>query len=291
MPRRICNINRIDTLIVVDNGLGVPVGYYPIMASLISKKKGNKLYYYVVESARVDGKPRIVQQTYLGTADRLADLLKERTAPVPLSATTREFGLPGALWLAAQHSGVWGVLKAMWPEPRSGPSIAHYLLLAVIHRICQPGPKTEGADWYRSSILQPLWGLSAERFRSQDFWDAFDEIHVEADQHGGGDELEQAQLRLLAVWKQKQLVSRRLLAYDTTNFYTWTASTNSRNRLAQRGHNKQGRHNLRQVGLSYVLDGENGISLCHHVYAGNVADVEDLPKALDGFWRCWINNK
>src|SRR5258707_14608458 len=51
----------------------------PYMASLISKKKGNKLYYYVVESARVDGKPRIVQQTYLGTADRLADLLKERT--------------------------------------------------------------------------------------------------------------------------------------------------------------------------------------------------------------------
>ena len=251
------------------------------MAALISKKKGNKLYYYVVESARVGGKPRIVQQTYLGTAERLADLLKERTAPIPLSATTREFGLPGALWLAAQRSGVWGVLKAMWPEPRSGPSIAHYLLLAVIHRICQPGPKTEVADWYRSTILLPLWSLSPERFRSQDFWDAFDQIHVEDDAHDGGDQLEEAQLRLLGVWKEKQLVSRRLLAYDTTNFYTWTASTNHRNRLAQRGHNKQGRHNLRQVGLSYVLDGESGISLCHHVYAGNVADVEELPQALE----------
>ncbi len=32
------------------------------------------------------------------------------------------------------------------------------------------------------------------------------------------------------------------------------ASNNTRNELAQRGHNKQGRHNLRQVGLSYVLD-------------------------------------
>jgi transposase len=256
--------------------------YYPIMASLISKKKGNKLYYYVVESARVEGKPRIVQQTYLGTADRLADLLKERTAPIPLSATTREFGLPGALWLAAQRSGVWDVLKAMWPEPRSGPSIAHYLLLAVIHRVCQPGPKTEVADWYRSTILYPLWSLSPERFRSQDFWDAFNQIQVESEhEHGGGDELEEAQLRLLGVWKEQQLVSRRLLAYDTTNFYTWTASTNQRNRLAQRGHNKQGRHNLRQVGLSYVLDGESGISLCHHVYAGNVADVEELPRALE----------
>jgi transposase len=264
--------------------------YYPIMAALISKKKGNKLYYYVVESARVEGKPRIVQQTYLGTADRLAELLKERTAPVPVSATMREFGLPGALWLAAQHSGVWDVLRAMWPEPRSGPSIAHYLLLAVIHRVCQPGPKTEAGDWYRSTILQALWSFSPERFRSQDFWDAFDQIQVEGDERGGVDELEEAQLRLLAVWKEKELVSRRLLAYDTTNFYTWTASTNQRNRLAQRGHNKQGRHNLRQVGLSYVLDGESGISLCHHVYAGNVADVEELPQALGRIVRMLDRN-
>jgi len=82
------------------------------------------------------------------------------------------------------------------------------------------------------------------------------------------------------VWKQKQLVSRRLLAYDTTNFYTYVASTNTRNELAQRGHNKQGRHNLRQVGLSYVMDGDNGLSLCHHVYPGNRADAEELPEAL-----------
>src|SRR5215471_1724751 len=176
--------------------------YYPIMAALISKKKGNKLYYYVVESARVGGKPRIVQRTYLGTADRLAELLKERTAPIPLSATTREFGLPGALWLAAERSGVWDVLKAMWPEPRSGPSIAHYLLLAIIHRICQPGPKTEVAEWYQSTILQPLWSLSPDRFRSQDFWDAFDQIRVEGDERGEGDQLEEAQVRLLAEWKE-----------------------------------------------------------------------------------------
>src|SRR5881296_2297301 len=291
MPRRICSIDRFDAMIVVDSEPGITVLYYPIMASLISKKKGNKLYYYVVESARVDGKPRIVQQTYLGTADRLADLLKERTAPVPVSATTREFGLPGALWLAAQRSGVWGVLESTWPPPRSGPSTAHYLLLALIHRICQPGPKTEVADWYRSTILQPLWAFPPERFRSQDFWDAFDQIHVEGDARGRSDELEEAQQRLLAVWKDKQLVSRRLLAYDTTNFYTWTASTNQRNSLAQRGHNKQGRHNLRQVGLSYVLDGESGISLCHHVYAGNVADVEELPQALDRIVRMLDRNQ
>jgi len=251
------------------------------MASLIKKKKANTIYYYVVESARVDGKPRIVHQTYLGTAESVARLVQDRTAPVPLSATTVEFGLPGALWLAAEKSGVFALLQSLWPKPRSGPSPAHYLLLAAIHRICQPGPKTEVADWYRNSILFSLWGFAPERFTSQAFWDCFDSIATgESLPAGKRDELEEAQLRLLGLWKEKQLVTRRLLAYDTTNFYTYIASNNERNSLAQRGHNKQGRHNLRQVGLSYVLDGDNGLSLCHHLYRGNVADAEEFPEAL-----------
>jgi transposase len=252
------------------------------MASLVAKKKGKRLYYYVVESARVDGQPRIVHQAYLGSAAKVAALVRERTAPVPLAATCREFGLPGALWLAAQRTGLFRLLESLWPAPRSGPTPAHYLLLAAIHRICQPGPKTEVADWYRNTVLSSLWGFPPERFSSQAFWDAFERIlpqHLDPlslDQ----DPLDQAQLRLLGWWKEKQLVSRRLLAYDTTNFYTYIASTNTRNQLAQRGHNKQGRHNLRQVGLSYVLDGENGLSLCHHVYRGNLADAEEFSISL-----------
>jgi transposase len=263
------------------------------MASLVAKKKGNKLYYYVVESARVDGKPRIVHQAYLGTAEKLAEMVRDRTAPVPLAATTRDFGLPAALWAAAQQTGVWDLLHSLWPTPRSGPSPAHYLLLAAIHRICQPGPKTEVPAWYRSSILSTLWEFPEERFTSQAFWDAFEQILPEGHEalSPADDALEQAQLRLLGLWKEKQLVSRRLLAYDTTNFYTYIASSNGRNQLAQRGHNKQGRHNLRQVGLSYVLDGEHGLSLCHHVYPGNVADVEEFSTALTRITRMLDQNQ
>jgi len=263
------------------------------MPSLVAKKKGNKLYYYVVESARVEGKPRIVHQAYLGTAEKLAEMVRDRTAPIPLAASTRDFGLPAALWAAAQQTGVWDLLASLWPTPRSGPSPAHYLLLAALHRICQPGPKTEVAEWYRTSILSALWEFPAKRFTSQAFWDAFEQILPEGQEalSPADDPLEQAQLRLLGLWKEKQLVSRRLLAYDTTNFYTYIASTNTRNQLAQRGHNKQGRHNLRQVGLSYVLDGEHGLSLCHHVYAGNVAEVEEFSTSLARITRMLDQNQ
>src|SRR6266851_2804331 len=263
------------------------------MASLVKKKKGHRLYYYLVESARVDGKPRIVHQAYLGTAEKLAELVQQNAAPVPLSATLRNFGLPGALWLAAKQSGLWPLLESLWPSPRSGPGPAHYLLLAAIHRICDPGPKTEVSNWYERTILASEWGFPAERFTSQAFWDAFEQILPETSETLAPEEdpLDQAQVRLLGLWKEKQLVGRRLLAYDTTNFYTYIASTNTRNQLAQRGHNKQGRHNLRQVGLSYVLDGEHGLSLCHHVYPGNVADVEEFSTALTRITRMLDQNQ
>jgi hypothetical protein len=262
--------------------------YYPVMATLIAKRKKNQLYYYVVESARRDGRPRIVHQTYLGNAEKVAALLKDRTAPLSVSASRRELGLPGALWLAGQQSGVFGLLDSLWDKPRSGPSPAHYLLLAAFHRICAPGPKTEASDWYRQTVLHSLWGFEPERFSSQAFWDCFEQLLPEeeaAARQEERDPLEEAQAHLLGLWKEKQLVSRRLLAYDTTNFHTYIATTNTRNHLAQRGHNKQGRHDLRQVGLCLVRDGESGLALCHHVYPGNVADSEEFPVALERLGR------
>jgi len=40
-----------------------------------------------------------------------------------------------------------------------------------------------------------------------------------------------------------------------------------------------------------VLDGENGLSLCHHVYPGNVADVEEFSTALARITRMLDKNQ
>ena len=85
----------------------------PYMASIIGKKKGNKTYYYVATSGRVDGNPRITHQTYLGTAEHLARLVKDRTAPVPLEATARDCGLPATLFPARQRPLVGTVSKSI----------------------------------------------------------------------------------------------------------------------------------------------------------------------------------
>ncbi len=87
------------------------------------------------------------------------------------------------------------------------------------------------------------------------------------------------------------MVGQRVLSYDATNFYTFVASTNDRNTIAQRGHNKQGRDNLRQVGLSYALDGTHGLSVYHHVYPGNLTDTVEFSTSLPRLLRFLDENQ
>ena len=42
------------------------------MPHIVGKKIGGQTYYYLREMARVDGKPKVVSQTYLGKADDIA---------------------------------------------------------------------------------------------------------------------------------------------------------------------------------------------------------------------------
>ncbi len=263
------------------------------MGTIISKAKGKnrKQYWYYVESGRVDGQPRIIRQDYLGSAEKVAETMKNGTRPVPLSATARAWGLPGALWLAARDSGLWDVLQQAWPSPRSGPGIAHYMLLAAIHRVCAPGPKTSIGPWYEKTVLESIWRFPGARFSSQAFWDA--SAKIDQDSAFPNDDLTQLQIALAQLWARSDLATDTVLAYDTTNFYTYIDSKNERCDLAQRGHNKQGRHNLRQVGLAYAMDGNTGMGLFHHTYPGNRADAEEfgvsLPRMLEVLKRSGIS--
>jgi len=117
---------------------------------------------------RVDGKPRIVHQTYLGTAEKVAALVQDRAARCRLRPPAGKSGCR-ALVVAAQESGVFALLQALWPAPRSGPSSGPLSPLGRSPAHLRAGPKTDVAAWYtrRSAAL---WRLPAERFTSQAFW-------------------------------------------------------------------------------------------------------------------------
>jgi transposase len=58
-----------------------------------------------------------------------------------------------------------------------------------------------------------------------------------------------------------------------TNFATFIDSGNDRAPIAQRGHAKQKRNDLRIVGLGLVVSTDGGVPLVSHAYPGNLPDV------------------
>ena len=68
------------------------------MPSIVGKKQGNKTYYYLVESARVGGKPRIVSQRYLGPAEEIMARLSETGPGEPDRTRHLAFGDVAAVW-------------------------------------------------------------------------------------------------------------------------------------------------------------------------------------------------
>ena len=65
-----------------------------------------------------------------------------------------------------------------------------------------------------------------------------------------------------------------------TNFATYIDSANERAPIAQRGHAKQKRNDLRLVGLGLVVTTDGGIPLVSHTYAGNRPDVTQFAQVV-----------
>ena len=90
------------------------------MASIVGKKRGNATYYYLVESARVDGKPRIVSQEYLGTAGELAAAMRGGGLGLPDRTGHKEFGAVAAAWGVLEDLGVAGIIDEVTGPARPG---------------------------------------------------------------------------------------------------------------------------------------------------------------------------
>jgi len=80
------------------------------------------------------------------------------------------------------------------------------------------------------------------------------------------------------------------VCYDGTNFYTFIDTFNLRCQVAQRGKNKQGRGNLRQVSYALFCTTDGHLPLFYDVYEGNRNDAKEFPQVLARFER-WLKER
>lgn len=246
--------------------------YYPTiaMSSLIKKIKKGHTYYYAAESARVNGKPRIVWQKYLGTLDAIIKRSEGAKSASPKEAVLFEAGGVAALLRITQRLGLLDLINQIVPKRDQGPSVAHYMILAALNRALAPCSKQAIGDWYEQTILRRLWRYPKSSFSSQRFWDHMDMISEDA--------IRRVEEELIGRVKKDFGLDSKVMLYDTTNFFTFLATSNDRAKLPARGNSKAKRHDLRQVGLALLVTRDYQIPVLHHVYEGHIPDVKLFPQ-------------
>ena len=118
------------------------------MASVVGKTIKGNTYYYLATSARVEGKPRIAEQTYLGTAAEIAQAMAGATR-MPTRSRHLAFGDLAAAWHVIEKLGVVEIVDEVAGPRRAdaGASVGTYLALATLNRVVDPCSKSAFADW------------------------------------------------------------------------------------------------------------------------------------------------
>src|SRR4051794_25274672 len=239
------------------------------MASIIKKTIRGRAYYYARECRRVDGKPTIVWQKYLGRADDIIAALAppegDTNRPVqPREAVITDFGAVVALYDLAQQLKLSDHIDRHVPKAGSGPSVGTYLLLAAINRCVAPCSKVQMARWFEGTALRRLVNVRPQQLTSQRFWDHMARVSPQA--------IERIERDLTDHLVHRFEIDVRRVLFDATNFFTFIDTFNDRCTLAQRGKSKEGRAALRIVGLALLVTADFHIPLCHRTYPGNQPD-------------------
>ena len=261
-----------------------------IVSSIIKKRRGGRTYLYAATSARVGGRPRIVEQVYLGAEDEVIARLTAAPSDDPSVPETehRRFGNVAAVW------GMLGRLDAITvidsvivsgvgnPSSRGGVisggvSVGTYLGLAALNRVCEPKSKRAFADWWAQTALGRITRIPVGALDHRRFWDAMDAVTVE--------QLEEIEAALCRRMTEVFGLDTHALILDMTNFATFIDSGNQRAPIAQRGKAKQKRYDLRIVGLGLVATRDGGIPLLSRAYPGNQVDVTQFQPMIEELHR------
>ena len=234
------------------------------MAHFHVKKKKGRPYLYVREIARVDGRPKVVSQIYIGSPDKVAALARGRLQD-DLQLKVEEFG---ALWLAQQMDrdiDLAGIVDGVIPRGRneSGPTVGEYFLYCVWNRMIEAVSKRRLPQWYGRTAVQQIRPVAIDQLGSERYWQKWERV--------GQQQIDEISCRFFArLWEIEQPDADCLL-FDTTNYYTFMAGRTESD-LAIRGHNKAGRHQLRQIGLGLLVARQSRLPLFYRTYAGNLHD-------------------
>jgi len=243
------------------------------VASIVGKTIKGQTYYYLREVARVGGKPKIVSQRYLGKAADIAAAVDGAQA-MPDRTRHLAFGDVAAVWSMLERMRVAEIVDEVVGPRRSdaAASVGTYIALATTNRVTDRCSKRRFGEWWQTTAGDRFLKIPTAALDHRRFWDAMDAITEE--------QLGEIERRIVAHVVAEFGVEVAGLVLDMTNFATYIDTANDRAPIAQRGHAKQKRTDLRLIGLGLVVSVDGGVPLVSHAYPGNKPDVTQFARMV-----------
>jgi len=274
-------------------------------------KKGHK-YYYAAKTyrekinpqhsgkTRGSGKSKVIcDKIYLGTAeDVLTKLFSAKTSPQKVSS--KEFGLPMSVLKLAQDTGIMDIIDEVLPYKVRGIKASEFIIISAISKLHGSISKDRTGDYFNTTVLPEVMGIKGNNLNSKTYWEMFEKIISEKELKNkkrakgkqfndkfsieeleeliDDEKLETIEEKIWLNLLQKYHILLDVLLYDGTNCFTYYQDHTS-NSYGQKGKNKKGRHNLRQIGLFMAVTG-NGFPFMSQLTCGNIHDAMIFPTAM-----------
>ncbi len=247
------------------------------MASLIKKRSKYSTYYVIAESKRIDGKPRIVKQWYLGTIEKLISLAEGTSSHKEVrQIDCVDEGGVAVLSNIAREFGLKEIIDGACSKRKQGMTVGDYIIIAALNRALAATSKSKIKEWVDSTALHLHWPLELNKLDSQNFWDHFDKL----DQKSVEDIGDSIAKKVAEI----ENIDLDCLIYDTTNYFNyWDITTPSD--LAKMTKSKASKNHLRHIGLATAVDRKWGIPLFHRLYPANEHDSKVFNKLIDSIFN------
>ena len=259
------------------------------------KRSGGHEYLQVVESQRVEGKPRQTVVATLGRLDALResgglDRLLRSGARLTDSAVLLSAFENGETTTISTHcigpaliferlwreTGCQAVINALLTDRGFAFPVERAIFLTVLHRLMDPGSDRAAERWREVYAIDGMDGLDLHHLYRAMAW-----LGEELDDQTGQGLVARTTKDLIEEGlfaRRRTLFSAMTLAiFDTTSLYFEGQGGET---LGRFGHSKDHRPDLHQMVLGVVIDG-GGRPIMTEMWPGNTADVTTLLSVVD----------
>lgn len=244
------------------------------MTHLHKKVKNGKAYYYLRDIKRIDGKPKVVNQVYLGSPDTIANKIKSNEGySLPDRVESLEFGSLFIAFELEKKLNIISIIDSIIHSKGQDPdklSAGKLFFLGMAKRLIDPLDSRNLEDWYSTQDLGSNFLKDRDQITSTNFWDVWSNISIE--------KILQIGPALFDHLTEFYHIASDFVSIDTSNAFTF--SNQQEEDLSSVEPFTPGQHVHKQINLLLFMDRKSRLPVDYLVYEENRYDPDLFSKAI-----------